>query len=36
MIASAPTREILLQIAQQLPASSQVLAQLGELLTDVN
>ncbi len=32
----APNRELLLQIAQQLPASPQVLQQLNELLTDVN
>lgn len=36
MLAVAPSREILLQIAQQLPASAQVLSQLGELLMDVN
>lgn len=31
-----PTQQKLLQIAQQLPASPQVLAQLNELLVDVN
>ncbi len=36
MTGTIPTREKLVQIAQQLPASAQVLAQLGELLTDVN
>lgn len=36
MTAVAPTREALLHIAQQLPASPQVLMQLNELLTDVN
>jgi len=32
----APNRELLLQIAQQLPAAPQILRQLNELLTDVN
>ena len=32
----APNREMLLQIAQRLPASPQILQQLNELLTDVN
>jgi HD-like signal output (HDOD) protein len=36
MPALAPNRESLLQIAQQLPASAQVLVQLNELLTDLN
>ncbi len=36
MTVTAPTRETLLQIAQQLPASPQVLVQLSDLLTDVN
>jgi HD-like signal output (HDOD) protein len=36
MPTTAPSRETLVQLAQQLPASAQVLAQLGELLTDVN
>lgn len=36
MTVLAPNREMLLQIAQQLPASPQVLLNLSELLTDVN
>lgn len=36
MIAVAPSRELLLQTAQQIPASPQVLMLLNELLTDVN
>jgi HD-like signal output (HDOD) protein len=36
MSAPAPIREKLLKIAQQLPASARVLAQLGQLLMDVN
>ena len=36
MTAVKPTQQKLLQIAQQLPASPQVLAQLNELLVDVN
>lgn len=36
MLDLAPNRELLLQIAQQLPAAAQILQQLNELLTDVN
>ncbi|HEU5080790.1 MAG TPA: HDOD domain-containing protein [Opitutaceae bacterium] len=36
MTVVAPSRDSLLHIAQQLPASPQVLMQLNELLTDVN
>lgn len=36
MTVLAPHRDLLLQIAQQLPASPQVLLNLNELLTDVN
>jgi HD-like signal output (HDOD) protein len=36
MTAPAQNREKLLKIAQQLPASARVLAQLGQLLMDVN
>ncbi len=36
MLAVSPNRDALLQIAQQLPGSYQVLGQLAELLTDVN
>ncbi len=36
MTVLSPNRELLLQVAQQLPASPQVLLQLNELLTDVN
>jgi HD-like signal output (HDOD) protein len=35
-VAPGQPREKLLKIAQQLPASARVLAQLGQLLTDVN
>ena len=36
MLAVSPHRDALLQIANQIPGSSQVLGQLAELLTDVN
>jgi HD-like signal output (HDOD) protein len=36
MIGLAPNRDLLLQIAQQLPANPQILLQLSDLLTDVN
>lgn len=36
MIVTTPPRERLLRIAQQMPASPQVLLQLGQLLLDVN
>ena len=36
MLAVSPNRDALLQIANQIPGSCQVLGQLAELLTDVN
>ena len=36
MIATPPSREKILQLAQKLPASAQILVQLGELLMDIN
>lgn len=36
MLDLAPNRELLLQIARQLPAAPQILQQLNDLLTDVN